>query len=261
MSKLIEKLETVLRSGAKSALGFGAARSRAKNPPLVLAASLPAREEELATFVSAGVADAAILPSEKEQSLSSLRTSLAALGNLPWGLRVEKITTEEAKLWEEAGCDFFLFKPQAMRAGFLTEVKAGKIIEIDIDLADSWVRGLERLPIDAVLANGSGEGTFTIERLMAFSRLSTLLRKPLLALVPGSFGGTDLAALEDARIAGLAVDKDATLERLRELKQAIELLPPRGSRPSERVLALIPHLSPEAPSPAKEEEEEEEEEE
>ena len=98
-----------------------------------------------------------------------------------------------------------------------------------------------------------------MHHLLALRRLSSLLRKPLVLELGRPLSAQDLELLRDGGLTGLLVSTSQARwpSTLKELKQAIEALPPRG-RPKHEMDAVLPMVPGRQALRAEEEEEEDE---
>ncbi len=245
MSRLVEQLRQIAR-GSVQPLGFRAAASTSKSPPMALIACLAEGAARAATTCK-GSADAVLL-----KGVLSRGKLVPSLGELPWGAVIDQATEEELSNLKGEGCDFTVFDAAKAPAIVLQGEKLGKIVEIYPSLADGLVRAIEQLPIDAVLIGG--EPSLSVHRLMECRRVANLLRKPLIALAPLEMSPEDLEGLRDAGVAGVVVEvKGEAKEELLGLRQTINALPP-SKRKREKAEVLLPHI-PEETTQVEEEEE------
>lgn len=247
MSKLLERLRQASR-GPVQPLGFRAAASTSKSPPMVLIACLAENPARVAAAAKE-CADAVLLKGGQSQ-----QKLIASLGELPWGAVLDQATEEELTQLKGEGCDFLVFDAAKAPPAVLLQEEMGKIVEIDPSLADGLVRAIEQLPIDAVLIGG--EPSLSVHRLMVCQRVANLLRKPLVALAPLYVSKEDLEGLREAGMVGVAVEvKGDAKEGLLRLRQAIDALPPSRRGKREKADVLLPYLAPVEATPVEEEEE------
>lgn len=235
-------------------MGFGAATAAAGKPKLGLLAVLPGIDKKLATqAITAGV-DALIVPASLAGNTESVGTLLGDLAGALWGLELADGVVPEGDL----GFDFVLVSGSSALVALKGEDK-GRLLRIDPGWGDVQLRVLDQLSIDGAvfpLAVGWGEA-LRIEHFLAVRRLSLLMRKPLLVELNVPLASDELALLRDAGLAGILVTGEAAkrVETLEELKNAIEVLPPKG-KPRREVEVTLPSMT--AGSLEAEEEEEEE---
>lgn len=249
MSRLVEQLRQIVR-GPVQPLGFRAASSSSKSPPMVLIACL-AESPARAAAAAKESADAVVLKGAQSRGKLS-----ASLGELPWGASLVQAADEQLTQLKGEGCDFLVFAATEAPPAVLLEEEMGKIVEIDPSLADGLVRAIEQLPIDAVLIGG--EPSLSVHRLLECQRVANLVRKPLIAVAPLDMAQQDLEGLRQAGIVGVVVEATAEAkEGLLRLRQTIDALPPSRRGRRERADALLPRVGPTETTPVEEEEEEE----
>lgn len=247
MSKLLDKLRQVSR-GSVQPLGFRAAASTSKSPPMVLIAVLYPGDAPAAAAVKKS-ADAVLF-----KGAQSREKLVASMGEVPWGASLDEATEKELSQLKGKGCDFLVFDAAKAPLTLLREEEVGKIVEIDPSLADGLVRAIEQLPIDAVLIGG--EPSLSVHRLMVCQHVANLVRKPLVALAPLDMSKEDLEELREAGMAGVVVNVEADAkEGLSRLRQIIDALPPSRRGRREKADALLPYLGEEVMPQVEEEEE------
>jgi hypothetical protein len=242
MSKLLEKLERI-SEGSGQPLGFGAAANRTKKSPMVIVASMPVGNAELAIIAVESGADAVLMTAEhrkKDEVFAQLRS---ARMDIPWGVFLDMATRRETEQLIEIGCDFVVLNPAKTPAAVLNEERIGKVLQIDPSLSDNLARSINRLSIDAVLLStlGRTEAHITIQDLMAYERLAAAAGKHLLAAIPPALPIDDVESLWSLGVRGLVVDmttKNPEL-RLSQIKEAIQKLPARKKR-GDRISATLP---------------------
>ena len=262
MSKLQEKLERISEGNAQP-LGFGPAVARTKIAPMLVIASVPARNTELIAIATKEGADALLVSVE---NLEKDNKSLARIGrdkvDMPWGVSLDTVTRQDIEKLIEIGCDFVIFTPAKTPAEVLTEERIGKVLKIDTSMTDSLARSVNRLQVDAVLISpASGdESNLTVHQLMMFERLAGVTGKHLLAAMPPGLSAAELEIFWGLEVRGLVVD--LTVEqperRLSEVKQAIQKLPATRKKTKEKMRATLPMHKASAEKSESEEDEEEE---
>lgn len=257
MSKLVEKLRSIVETSA-SPLGFRTAARAAKSPPMLLIASLPKVDVELAAAFASGGVDAGLVPvANPSMEVATLKQFVKAMGEVPVGVLVESIAKSELEQLQETGCDFITFASKAPLV-ILREEGIGKILKVESSLEEGVLRSINQLPVDAVLLGEEEESFITVQRLMLWQRFAALLHKPLLVTVPSGIAADDLQNLREAGVAGVVVPAEIKQlgERLAELRRAIDTLPPLTKRKPGKATALLPRLSGEMVAEVEEEEEE-----
>jgi hypothetical protein len=261
MSKLVEKLQRI-SEGSIQPMGFGAAAARAKISPMLIIASLPLGNAQLANIAEKAGADALLVNVENlEKENKSLAKMSGSKFNITWGVSLKTVSKDEIKHLIELGCDFVVFPPTKTPAAVLTEEKIGKVLEIDTSMPDSLAKAINRLQVDAVLISPEkeGEATLTVHQLMVYERLAGTTGKHLLATIASAFSTGDLESLWGLGIQGVVMDMavEQPEQRLSEIKEAIQRLPSRPRKPREKIRATLPLAR--TPSEKAETEEEEEE--
>lgn len=248
MSRLVEKLQLTSR-GTAQPLGFrgGAATSAQRSPAVLLIASLAGGD---ANALADGKenADAVLLDKAEGQTAD-------ALGEAIWGVKLVEPTEKQIRQLKEMGCDFIIFDPATAPLALLREDDMGKIVEVDPLLGDGLIRGVDRLPVDAVLVGG--DSGLSVHRLLVCQHVGNLARKPVITPVPLDITTEALEELRDAgTLAVIAPAGAAGKKELSGLKKALDSLPPPSRARRERIAATLPY----AGTLSQEEEEEEEEE-
>jgi hypothetical protein len=260
MSKLIEKLERISEGGGQP-LGFGAAANRAKILPMVIIASVPAGNAQLATIAVESGADAVLMTTEHQKKRDEVLAQLSSAKiDIPWGVSLDKVTREEIGQLIEMGCDFVILAPAKTPAAVLNEERIGKILQIDASLSDNLAKAINRLSVDAVLLStvGGDEAAITVHELMVYERLAAAAGKHLLAAMPPALPIDDVESLWSLGVRGVVVDLTAKNPELRlsQVKEAIQKLPTR-KKTGGRISATLPLPTPWAETEPPEEEDEE----
>ncbi|MFH0847343.1 MAG: hypothetical protein V1894_04735 [Chloroflexota bacterium] len=244
MSKLIEKLNQILRP-TPPPMGFGRSQPVPPKARMLIIAS--------ETSDSLSGADGVLLDSMNKEVLTGIAKTSP---DLPWGVSLSRYDSKQLAGLTKSGADFVVFTAENTSLGLLSHDKLGKILEVEPSLADSLLRTVNELPVDAVLLalKYEGETSLSWYHLMLSRRFASLLTKPLLVLAPQGVTGKELLALWEAGVSGVVVPA----ERVKELKEESDRLTFPERRLS-RMGALIPRLSQETPKEPGEDEEEEEE--
>jgi hypothetical protein len=206
-------------------------------------------------------ADAVLLYGKTRPPLKTLPKMLEPLNEIPWGVYPADDDTETAEL-ARAGCDFMLLTASGQIAAAPQDEKVGKILLAESSLDDGLIRAINDLPVDAALVADTlaDGGPVLWHHLMIFQHIANLLSVPLIAQVPADITDEDLKAIYEADVEGILVEVDtAKAGALKELRQAIDKLPPRSARKRDKLEAMLPRTAEESrPAPPEEEEEEEE---
>jgi hypothetical protein len=181
-----------------------------------------------------------------EVELSSLSRQLAQVaGDIPWGVWLSPASQEDMRRFQEAGCDFFILERAAAPAAALHYPEGGKLLRVEAAWDDSTLKAVGQLGVDAVLFSGAeAEPFLTLQHLIECHRLTSLIRKPLLAMTPVSLTAEDLKSLWEAGVDGIVVEhkEGEPWEKLKEWREWIAKLPPPGKRRRREVEALLPRV-------------------
>lgn len=255
MSRFIDKLKVA--SGEETQpMGFGLGKSTREKPRMQLVASPASLDLERLSALSD--ADAGIVQVSSSADVKILE-KLCQNGSIPWGRWLRKTGAESNAKLTKAGCDFIVFSPADTPAMMPKEEKLGKILEVDPALSESLLRTIEDLPVDAVLAAGGKEDSFTWWDLMHFRRLVGLAGKPLLVQVSSRVTADELQSLWDMGVTGLVVklENEPAWERLSALRQEVDKVTYCESRKRAKRTVLLPRISAETPEPVEDEGDEE----
>ncbi len=261
MSRLIDELNRVARA-IPQPMGFRAARPVSSEPRILLIASLAQTgdTDRLADCVAG--ADAVLLRLAKSDlTAKTLPIIAGSLPDIPWGGWLEDIGAKKIGSLVEAGCDFVVFPAASHVSATPQDDKVGKVLQIDASSGEGLLRTVNNLPVDAVLADNMYQAGSAISwhSLMLMQRLVNLVTKPLLVPLSLKVSASELKALWEAGIDGVVVEADARQPgKLKELRQAIDKLPPRSSRKHGKAEAMLPHVGTAGVTETETEEEDEE---
>lgn len=262
MSRLIDAFHKASQATAPP-LGFRAARPEAAAERILLIASLePGAGGSPADYLEG--ASAVLLRRGKSRlTPRAVQTATASLPDIPWGIYLDDSGVKKGEVKVEAGCDFVVFPASGLITTTPPDEKVGRILQIESSMDDGLLRAVNDLPVDAVLIGDTfeGGGPLVWHQLMIFRHLTHLVSKPLIVPVPADVNGEELKALWEAGVDGVVVEVDAAKAGgLKNLRQAIDKLPPRSPHKRERLEALLPRTGEESRPAAPPEEEEEEDE-
>ncbi|MFC2001474.1 hypothetical protein ACFLUZ_03090 [Chloroflexota bacterium] len=262
MSQLIDKLNQVSKAVLQP-MGFRAAKSGSAKPKMLLIASIAPAEnvDSLADYVTG--ANAVLLPITKSSSgAKNLQKLVQSLPDIPWGGWLRDIDEKGIGKLVKVGCDFVVFPATGKVLDIPQDDKVGKILQVESSLNEGLLKTVNELPVAAILTAAEPEGEYSLSwhHLMLFQRLANLLSKPLLASIPLKTTASELKSLWEAGVDGVVVEvgKGQPIEKLRELRQAIDDLIPLPPRRWGKTGAVLPHFG-EAVDTASDIEEEEEE--
>ncbi|HEX76969.1 MAG TPA: hypothetical protein G4O03_00950 [Dehalococcoidia bacterium] len=251
MSKFVDRLKRQTTSGAQP-MGFRATETT-KPPALLLVLHIPQPKAQAVASTARGNPDALLVDIEKATA-AHLREMAGAAGEIPLGCALGKPPTPgEMQQLQDAGCDFMVFEPAVMPLQLWEDIKAGRVLKVDPSLPEGWLRAIDQVEADAVLAGSPPQVGLSLSDLLSYHRLASLITKPILAWVAPDVKSSELQALGEARVAGIVVSHTSE-EELHRLRRTIEALPPPRRRPR-RLEAVLPPL-PGMPGPTEEEEEE-----
>jgi hypothetical protein len=252
LSRLLEKLKRISK-GEPQGMGFAGMASKARGPGMVLLASLPSTEDHVVERAVAAGVDAMVLTASLAGDTSVLKGLVHRYEGQSWGLWLGGGELPPPDL----GLDFLLFSDQEGIPA-LEQGERARLMVIDPAWGDSYLRAVERLPIDGVVFSVAPPRTtrLAVEHLLSLQRLALLVRKPLLAMMPCPLQPNEVQALREAGLAGLLVPQDLPgwAEALQDLRQTIDGLPPLGR--AHRVDVMLPYVTG-SPQAASQEEEEE----
>ena len=261
MSRLIDEFHKATRTTAQP-MGFRAARPTAAAARMPLVASLEIGANENPADCTGGASAVLLRPGKTRPTAKTIQTMVKNLPDIPWGVYLDDNGDKKAVSPEGEGCDFVVFSASGRISVTPQEEKIGRILQVESSMDDGLLRAINDLPMDAVLIADTfeGGGTLVWHQLMIFQHLARLILKPLIVPVPANISGEELNALWEAGVDGLVVEVDASSTGgLKELRQAIDKLPPRSQLKRDRMEALLPRTGGESsavPPPDEEEEEE-----
>jgi hypothetical protein len=246
MSKFIDSLKKMSEVTSQP-MGFGRARTEAAKPRIRLVALLDGVAD--AAAAGAAEADAAIVPVKDMESAKSMIAGLSGKTSAPVGINVpDSVKAEQmdgflAAAGADSVVDFIVFRLGSPVNG-LAETKLGKILQVDLDISDSFLRALNSLAVDGIMISQNGAG-LTWSDLMAIHRVAASTSKPVILAVQQGIAKAELQALWNAGIDAVVVTSSGAgadeIKRLGEIIKELKFPTP----PSERSVALVPRVSPE----------------
>ena len=257
MSKLGEKIRRAMRLES-APIGFGAMVSRAPISSLLLMVHGPAWSmRPRGDLASLGVEGVLLSLSNLQQEIGQVAKWAKEAGDVPCGAQVKAASGRIVAELKEAGADFLAFDAEATSAEALLETEMGYVLALSGEPTDSFLRAMDALTLEGLWLY-DWQGPLTVRRLMELRRLLLLSRTPLFVPARPDIGPAELECLRDAGVVAIAVNgaEASTWQRLSDLRQAIDGLPPRARRREERPEAVLP-LGRELTPQAEEEEEEE----
>ena len=260
MSKFLDRLEQIYL-GASTPIGFGASRAQ-KSPGIALVGLVSGGNSEGIKTLVELVSDAALVSDVDGPSV--IKELAPAFGSdIPWGVRVAALSEEDARGFEDGGCDLVAFSLEGTLVTAVASEEIARILCIDLDIDLDQLRAIDTLPVDVLLLPMTEVSTsWTLANLAAIGRISNRVDKYILVETTQLPGPKELEALRDVGVHGLAVDvAGVESKKLTDLKAALLDMPRRRSRRREKVTPIIPSSAfPGGHSPEREEPEPEEDE-
>ena len=262
MSKLLDRLDRLAR-GAPRAIGFSAKTTQESVPTLALLAWLGDNSKPSVAEAASDKVDAFIVSEGALQGWKSGKQSKIKEGSI-LGVAVDRPDRERVDASKGNGSDFIVFGIEGTPVELLEEGDMAHVLRISSDLEESQIRGLEDLPVDAILLQKpSLEGPLSLSHLLAISNIRSAVSRYLLLEWSEALTSRELEHLRDLGVDGLVVDMEqAEVQVIATLRERIDQLPPRKPKGEQRSVAMLPHsVATEQRSPHRHEEEEEDEEE
>ncbi|MBU2608213.1 MAG: hypothetical protein KKF26_02740 [Chloroflexi bacterium] len=257
MSKLIDKLTQASPSG-RQPMGFGKSKATAAKPKMVLIASLSqANVAKLAHYVAG--ADACLWHISSSSEIDSWHKSSQKVPDFIWGWWVAGVSRDDMEKILKLGDDFVVF-PTDAPATSTPDDKVGRVLQVETSMSDGLLRAINALPVDAVLATAEADEApvITWQRLASLSRISGLLRKPVLVTIPPNLTADELQSLWDAGADGIVAEVEGGKPpgKIKELRQMIDGLVYSKTRQRSQAEPLLPHIKPDTSQVSEDEEEE-----
>ncbi len=209
---------------------------------MALLAGIPEGGVDIAALAAEQGADGVLIDvGDLKREAGVLSQIVKAVGDVPWGAYTVGLGEAELSQLLEMGCDILVFDAMKTPSMVLWEERIGRVLRIDPSLNDSLIVTINHLPIDAVLIGEPTERP-TVHWLMTCQRVANLVRKPSIVAYPSSVVDSDLKALWEVGVEGVLVrlERGYHGDKLAELRQAIEALPPRRRRG--KAEAFLPYV-------------------
>lgn len=204
---------------------------------MAIVARLTQGEADIAALAVAQGIDGVLIPvADLAKEVEALSQITKAVADIPWGALVRTITEEGIRQLVELGCDFLVLGTDEVPAPVLVEEGLGKVLKVEPSLSDSLARAIARLPIDAVLL-GAEDWPLTLRLLMDYRRLTSLVGKPCMALLPSVLRKGDIEALWETGVRGVVLTSN---QQLSQVKEAIQALPPTKKKAAEKIDVILP---------------------
>jgi hypothetical protein len=256
MSRFLDRLDRITR-GAPVSIGFGAASRSEKLPSMGLLGRLSDRSKALrgaSLLAKIGAEGALIEGMDDEADVSELAQNLK---DVPWGGRVGELNAEQVSSYTGKGCDFLVFEPEKVLLDSLGDEDTAYLLYIRPDVDEGYLRGVEGLPIDAVLLDTDGmHPPLTLQHLITISSVRSMMSKYLLLQTRGDLTERELEALRDVGVDGLVVDVPAfSVKKLEGLREKLLSLPRRQRDRAAKRSAVLPAAAYSAADVASDDEE------
>lgn len=248
MSKFIKALEKVSHGNARP-LGFSG-RARERQAPMLLVAQLSSADAEMAKLAVSVKADSLLFTVKDRGDIDALSSISPSIEEVPWGVRTTKANADQIKKLPEIGCDYLVFDWE-LPARCLDDERLGRILEVDAELDNTSARAIGQLSLIDAICIVAKPGAVTVKELANYRRLTELAGMLALAPIPESID--NLGVLLEAGIRAVISETSAKhpVDKLKEVREAIDKLPPPRPGSRQGVSATVPMI------PASEEEEEE----
>ncbi len=216
-------------------MGFAARAAAAAPATMLCLVRLAANEANKAEEAARKGADAVIIDGGDAGKVKEFAKKAPGL---VLGVRPQKAEREQIASLREAGADFVVLEAESASAEALLEENVGFVLLTRAESADTRLRLLGDLNLDALIPP-SPDGALSIERVLELRRVLVLGRMPLLVEVSGDADASRLQALRESGVAGVIID-GSSLSKLGKLGETIAALPARGKKREERSEAMLP---------------------
>ena len=242
MSKFLDRLEQITQ-GVSAPMGFGAPRAK-KTPGMALVGLVSGSGSKAINQLMELGPDAVLVSGAKDPPAA--KKLAQPLGSaIPWGARVSALSEEDARDFEEGGCDILAFSLQGTSVAAVGSEELARVLCVETDIETEQLRAVDALPIDILLLSmPSMSESWTLEDLATIARVSQRVDKYVLVEVTNPPGPKELEALRNAGVNGLGVDvRKVDAQRLSQLKQELLDMPRQRPGKKERVTAIVPGSS------------------
>ena len=238
MSSFLDQLERISQN-APTPLGFGVSRAE-RTPGMALVALVSGNHAEDCAAVAEMAVDGAILWGiDGPAGLDSLKDSLPSA---PWGVHCESLTPDDAKAYEEAGCDLLTFGLEGTRASALSSDGLARILRIGPRLSNRQARAIDALPVDVLLVDMQDHsGGWTLADIATVAGVSRRVDKYVLLHLSKPPEKDDLEAVRNVGVQGLVLNAGAeSAQEIKELKTNLLEMPRQRPRQRGRSSATVP---------------------
>ncbi|MGQ9573396.1 MAG: hypothetical protein ACUVV3_09520 [Dehalococcoidia bacterium] len=256
MSKLSDKIRKATRL-EPAPIGFGVMAARRRAPSMLLMVYGPASDMRPPSELAGRGVDAILLSlSNPQAELNQMTRWAKEAGDVPCGAQVMAANGKTVAALKEAGADFLAFAAETTNAEALLDTEMGYLLALSDDPSDSLLRAMDSFPLEGLWLYDWCQ-PLTVRAQMELRRLYLLSRTPLFVPARPDINAAELECLRDVGVVGIALNgaESSTWQRLGDLRQVIDALPPRVRRREERPEVVLP-LGRELAAPIEEEEEE-----
>ena len=260
MSKFVELLNKVgLQSHTPMGFGEDATSGRQPTPEIVLVARiLPSSVVKIPNLADSE-ADAYSLGADLMDK-KAIDSTAKALKDQVWGMRdFGQLSLASGQELAKKGCDFVVLTSWDTEACLLNEEDLGLIGTVRVTttekegryygvpaMEEHAIHALSALTHGLVLMPALRDLPLSVETAVDIQRILSVVDKPFIVEAPEGIGSGDIELLRNMGVAGIFVDLDGPedLERISEVKKAIDALPRRRERRENRDALL-----PQSPAP------------
>ena len=243
MSKLLDKLDKASQLPPRR-MGFVSSTTESASPPLVLIVRVDA-SSKVSIKDTSEHADSIIVRVAEVKDAESLSKQLAKLPDtLGWGVQAEVIKADQVGGLTENGCDFIVLRVEGTPVSVLNEENVTKVLSVDDDMEEQFLRVLEDVPTDSLLIETQPKEGLTIKDLMSYRSVLSCVSKPVMVCISANLTEGELTALQNVGVIGVLVDAKTAkdVKQLAGLRKVIEALPPREDGDRRRVESLATKL-------------------
>ena len=242
MSKLIDLLDRISR-GSPAALGFTAPIKRESIPQMALLAKANSTKASILTKLKDANLDAFVLAGMHQSDKGSER-ALKYLKGSTWGATVANLDREASANYKPLGSDFLVFDIEGTRVDGIEEGDMGRVLRIPPNLDEAMLRGLEDLPVDAILLERPEAGTpLALTHMLAIGNVRAATSRYLLLEWDTDLTARELEHLRDLGVDGIVLDTEqSSIEMFTRIRQGINALPKRKLKGDQRT-ATLPRIA------------------
>lgn len=243
MSKLIDRLDQISR-GSPAALGFTAPTKREHVPQMALLAKGSSTKTSILAKLKDANLDAFVLV-DTNQINKGVERALKYLKGSTWGATVANLDREASANYKPLGSDFLVFGIEGTRVDGIEEGDMGRVLRIPPDLDEAILRGLEDLPVDAILLERPEAGTpLALTHMLAIGNVRAATSRYLLLEWDTALTARELEHLRDLGVDGIVLDTEhSSIEMFTCIRQEINALPKRKPKGEQRATATLPRIA------------------